>query len=89
MAKVNRSIYIGPNIPIWGMRRNMIFKGEIQIPEEFRQAIMRKPVINALFVTPSNLSLALQRINQKGSLEHIANNELLAIARAYHGGVIT
>lgn len=80
--KISRSVYIGPNIPFWGMRRNMIFKGDIQMPDQLRELVKKKPVINALFVLPSELNNALRRVHQKGSLENIANNELIALARS-------
>ena len=79
MGKANW-IYIGPNIPVVGLKRNTIYREEI-MPEGLAKYAVLKPVVKSLFVSTATLAVAEKNLSKPGSLEHHANKEMLAYAR--------
>lgn len=80
MGKPNY-IYIGPNIGPIGLKRNTIFRGD-QLPQKFKELADRKPVLRSLFISTRDLAEAQKKLTKKGTLEYVANQEVLAIAKA-------
>jgi hypothetical protein len=73
-------IYIGPSIPSHGLKKNTLYLGE-EIPAALKPLIDAYPSAKALFIPTSQLAEANAKITKKGSLENIANEILLGIAR--------
>jgi hypothetical protein len=80
MSQRERFIYIGPNVPIMGLKRNTIYK-DAALPEGLERVAATKPVVRALYVSADGLAIAVRNLNKKGSLEHHANNEMLSVAK--------
>jgi hypothetical protein len=75
-----RYIYIGPNIPVMGLKRNTIYR-EGTMPEPLAKYAALKPVVKALFVSTAALAAAEKNLSKPGSLEHHANKEMMAYAK--------
>jgi hypothetical protein len=73
--KVKNSMYIGPSIPIIGLRGKMIILGS-EPPPQLKSLIQTKPVIGSLFVPTSKVFEAAERVKIKGTLENIAAGEV-------------
>ena len=73
-------IYIGPTIPPLGLLINTIYRGA-ELPPALKLIADRKPAVGSLFVNTNDLAEAKRRIAIRGSLEHTANQEMLAIAK--------
>ena len=57
-------IYIGPNIPQIGLKKNTLFRGN-EPPPKLKELIRQKPVISSLFVPTAALSQA-----ESGVMDH-------------------
>ena len=79
MGKAN-FIYVGPNIPQIGLKKNTLYRGE-EPPPRLRDLIVSKPVLRSLFISTKRLAEVQTKLNKKGSMEHTANQEMLAIAK--------
>ena len=73
-------IYIGPSIPPLGLQANTIYRVP-ELPAALRLIAASKPAAASLFVHVNNLSEAKRRVAIRGSLEHTATQEMLAIAK--------
>jgi hypothetical protein len=73
-------IYIGPNIPVVGLKRNTIYRDEV-MPEALAKYAAIKPVVKSLFVSTAGLAAAEKNLSKPGSLEHHANKEMMAYAK--------
>lgn len=73
-------IYVGPTIPGLGLKKNTLYRSE-KPPSKLEQIGMTRPVVLSLYIPTTNLAEVNKRINQKGSLEYTATQELLAIAK--------
>jgi hypothetical protein len=74
-------IYIGPNIPAVGLKRNTIHREEI-MPDALAKYAAIKPVVKSLFVSTARLAEAEKNLSKPGSLEHHAYKEMTAYAKA-------
>jgi hypothetical protein len=79
MGKANW-MYIGPNVPPFGLKRNTLFRGN-EPPPKLAELMKRKPVLSALFVSTAALSQAERALNIKGSVEHTAQKEMAEIVK--------
>lgn len=79
MGKSNY-MYIGPNVPPLGLKRNTLFRGN-EPPPKLKELMQRKPVLSSLFVSTAALSQAERSLKIKGSVEHTANKEMAEIVR--------
>lgn len=70
-----QTIYLGPNIPSLGLKKNQVYLGGI--PGQVRAAIAIMPEIEELIVPISKLSETVKAINTKGTHEHHIYKELL------------
>jgi len=73
-------IYIGPNVPAVGLKRNTIYREGI-MPDALAKYAALKPVVKALFVSTATLAVAEKNLSKPGSLEHHAQKEMLAYAK--------
>jgi hypothetical protein len=73
-------IYIGLSIPPLGLKTNAL-SNDPNPPSTLASYIAVKPMLAVLYIHTSQLSAAKQRITTKGTIEYIANQEMLAIAR--------
>jgi hypothetical protein len=73
-------IYIGPNIPQIGLKRNTIYR-DATVPDGLAKYAVLKPAVKALFVPTTQLAAAEKKKAKQGSLEFLANKELLAYAK--------
>jgi hypothetical protein len=76
-----RFVYIGPNIPSLGLKRNTIYQ-EKALPEGLAQIAKLKPVVQALYVNADGLAIAMRNLNKTGSLEQVASNTMQDMAKA-------
>jgi hypothetical protein len=76
-----RFVYIGPNVPILALKRNTIYKSKA-LPAELERIAVTKPIVRSLYVSTDGLTIAVRNLNKKGSLEQVANNEMLAMAKS-------
>jgi hypothetical protein len=79
MGKANW-IYIGPNIPVVGLKRNTIYREGV-MPDALEKYAVLKPVVRSLFVSTAQLAIAEKNMSKPGSLEYHANKEMLAYAK--------
>lgn len=79
MGKPN-FIYIGPSVPPLGLKTNMLFRSE-ELPQHLDEIAKHKPIVKSLYISTRNLAQAKKSITRKGSLEHTATKEVLAIAK--------
>jgi hypothetical protein len=79
MGKVNY-VYIGPNIPQVGLKRNTIYR-DSTLPDALAKYAVLKPAVKSLFVPTTHLAVAEKNKAKQGSLEFLANKELLAYAK--------
>lgn len=78
--KQNNFIYIGPTIPSLGLKKNTLYRSE-KPPGKLEQIGVLHPIVLALYISTKNLAEVSKRLNQKGSLEYTATQEMLAIAK--------
>jgi hypothetical protein len=74
-------IYIGPNIPQIGLKRNTIYRGN-EPPAKLKELMKQKRVLGSLFVPTAALAQAERNLNIKGSLEHTARKEMEELVKA-------
>jgi hypothetical protein len=79
MGKPNY-IYLGPNVPVVGLKRNTIYRENV-MPDALAKYAVLKPVVKALFVPTTQLAIAEKNLSKPGSLEYHANREMLAYAK--------
>ena len=79
MGKENY-IYIGPNIPQIGLKRNTLYRGSAP-PPKLTELIKTKRALGSLFVPTSELAKAEKSLNIKGSLEHTARKQMEEIVK--------
>jgi hypothetical protein len=79
MGKSN-FIYIGPNVPQIGLKRNTLYRGN-EPPAKLRELIKKRPVLSALFVSTAALSQAERSLKIKGALENTAQKEMAEIIK--------
>jgi hypothetical protein len=79
MGKSNY-VYIGPNIPVVGLKRNTIYREGI-MPDALAKYAALKPVVRSLFVSTAELATAEKNLSRPGSLEYHANKEMIAYAK--------
>jgi hypothetical protein len=80
MSERERFIYIGPNVPLLGLKGNTIYQSKA-MPAELARIAETKPVVKALYVSTDGLMIAMRNLNKKGSLEQLANETMLTLAR--------
>ena len=73
-------IYIGPNVPQIGLKRNTLFRGN-EPPVKLQELIKQKPLLTALFVSTAALSQAERNLKIKGALENTAQKEMAEIVK--------
>ena len=73
-------IYIGPNIPQIGLKKNTLFRGN-EPPPKLKELIRQKPVISSLFVPTAALSQAERSLKIKGAVENTAQKEMAEIIK--------
>ena len=73
-------IYIGPSVLPLGLQRNTLYLSP-DLPHGLKSVAARKPAVQALFVNVEQLAEAKHKLGVAGSLEHTANQEMLAIAK--------
>jgi hypothetical protein len=73
-------VYIGPNVPQIGLKRNTLFRGN-EPPAKLRELIQKRPVLSALFVSTAALSQAERSLKIKGAVEHTAQKEMAEIVK--------
>ena len=78
--KAGNWIYIGPSIPPLGLQKHTIYRTD-ELPYSLRLIADRKPAVRSLYVHVSDLVAARKGLEITGSLEHTANQEMLAIAK--------
>lgn len=71
-------IYIGETIPSMGLRRNMVVKGDIPLPQ-IQSLIDLKPMLRALYVHTSRCAEARNNLRIEGTLEYLAFQETIKI----------
>jgi hypothetical protein len=79
MGKANY-MYIGPNVPQIGLKRNTLYRGS-EPPAKLKELIRNRPVLSALFVSTAALSQAERALNIKGAVENTAQKEMVAIVK--------
>lgn len=79
MGKSN-FIYIGPNVPQIGLKRNTLYRGK-EPPAKLAELIRKRPVVGALFVPTAALSQAERNLRIKGALENTAQKEMAEIVK--------
>jgi hypothetical protein len=79
MGKSN-FIYIGPNVPQIGLKRNTLYRGN-EPPARLQQLIKQKPVLSALFVPTAALAQAERSLKIKGAVENTAQKEMAEIIK--------
>jgi hypothetical protein len=79
MGRVN-FVYIGPNVPNVGLKRNTIYR-DSTLPDALAKYAALKPAVKALFVPTTYLATAAKNLEKPGSLEYQANKEMLAYAK--------
>jgi hypothetical protein len=80
MSERERFIYIGPNMPLLGLKRNTIYKSKM-LPAGLAQIAETKPAAKALYVSSDGLAIAMRNLTKTGSLEQHANQMLLSLAK--------
>ena len=81
MSSLNSNyIYIGISVPPLGLKTNALYL-ESTMPSTLKQYADLKPALNSLYIHTSLLAQAKKNIITKGTLEYIANQEMLAIAK--------
>ena len=80
MKKQGNWIYLGPTIAVAGLKKNTLYR-VADLPEALEAIAKTRPAVRSLYVPTKDLAEANKRINQKGSLENTATQELLAIAQ--------
>jgi hypothetical protein len=72
-------MYIGPSVPIIGLRSRTLVKGSTP-PPQLMNLIETKPMIRALFVPTSRVSETIASMKMQGTLEWIAASEIVKYA---------
>ncbi|MFX3673287.1 MAG: hypothetical protein ACE3JQ_02400 [Paenisporosarcina sp.] len=67
-------IYIGPNIPKYGLNRYSVYKNGLP-------SLVEDTTIRSLFVGVSQLQNSEERVQRVGTIEHTAYEKALLIAR--------
>jgi hypothetical protein len=73
-------LYIGPSIPPLGLLMNTIYQVP-ELPPALKLIATSRPAVQSLFVNVNDLAEAKRRIAIRGSLEHAATQDMLAIAK--------
>jgi hypothetical protein len=73
-------MYIGPSIPPLGLQRNTLYLSK-ELPYALKLIAERKPSVRALYVNVEDLAEAKRKLETSGSLEHVANQDMLSIAK--------
>lgn len=79
MGKANY-IYLGPNVPQIGLKRNTLYRGS-EPPPKLAELMKKKPVLSALFVSTAALAQAERALSIKGSVENTAQKEMAEIVK--------
>ena len=73
-ARPKQLIYIGPNIPKYGLNRYAVYKNGLP-------SLVEDTTIRSLFVDVNQLQSSEERVQRVGTIEHIAYEQALLIAR--------
>jgi hypothetical protein len=80
MSERERFVYIGPNVPLLGLKGNTIYQTKA-MPAELARIAETQPVVKALYVSTDGLAIAMRNLDKKGSLEQHAKETMLALAK--------
>jgi hypothetical protein len=83
MTKPPNCIYIGPNVPSLGLKKNTIYRSDT-MPDTLSKIAVTRPVVRSLFVSTADLAAATKNLGKKGTLEYVASEELRSMAKALH-----
>lgn len=78
--KKGNFIYIGPTIPVLGLKKNTVYRSP-DLPNVLEKFAQTKAVLRSLYVSTKDLAKANKQLTTKGSLEYTATQEMLAIAK--------
>jgi hypothetical protein len=73
-------MYIGPTVARMGLKSNTIIRGSTPIPQ-LKNIIDIQPMVAALFIPTVQVGEARKRMKKKGSLEHLAAQKIIEIAK--------
>lgn len=73
-SKAVTRIYLGPNIQGGRLLKSTVFRGDI--PEHLKPLLLDKPEINELIVPLDDMIRVQQRIQQKGTAEYVAYQQI-------------
>jgi hypothetical protein len=79
MGKAN-FMYIGPNVPQIGLKRNTLYRGS-EPPPKLKELMKKKPILGSLFVSTAALAQAERSLNIKGAVENTAQKEMAEIVK--------
>lgn len=81
-SKAQNHIYIGPNLPVVGLKQFTIYQTE-KPPELLAGFIKTKPAIGCLYISTATLAAVRGNLGRKGSLEQQAAQQLTVLAKAH------
>ena len=81
MSRLNH-IYVGPNLPAIGLKQFTLYLTS-KPPELLAEFIKLKPAIGSLYIPTMKLAKTRGKLQEKGSLEQQASQQLTALAKAY------
>jgi hypothetical protein len=87
-TKPKPHIWIGPTIVRFGVRKNMIVKGN-KAPVQLQNLIDTKPMYRSLFIRTDVYPKIRTNLNRVGSIEHRSVQEIKELVRiqALHKGI--
>jgi hypothetical protein len=80
MSKKINYIYVGPSVPIIGLRSRTLVLGS-DPPPQLKNLMDTKPMIRSLFVPTKQVSEAIASMKVQGSIEWMAANEIVKYAQ--------
>ena len=79
-GKQGNWMYIGPSIPPLGLQKHTLYRSA-EMPAALKLIAAQKPAVRSLYVSVAALAETRKKLANLGSLEHAANQEMLAIAK--------
>jgi hypothetical protein len=82
MSAAENYLYIGPTIPGKSLKRNTLYMTSA-LPDGLEELVQEAQLqsLKCLYIPVGQYFKASKQLKEKGSLEHTANEQLLAIAR--------
>lgn len=69
-----QTIYLGPEVPKYGLIKNRVYRGAFEIPDKASAAY---PLIRHLFVPVSDMNRCTMAMESKGTPEYIALHQII------------